>query len=115
AKEVDAGRQVAGTANALFGVADVSYNLDGATPPLTGNPFDFSARRTRQTLSLNTELPLTRRLERNNYRTALIAYQRQRRVLQSSEDEVLFEVRSSLRQLRVLSETYRIQQRALQV
>ncbi len=64
---------------------------------------------------MNTELPLTRRLERNEYRTALIAYQRQRRLLQAAEDQVLLEVRSELRALRVQAANYKIQQRAVPV
>jgi hypothetical protein len=93
----------------------VQYHLDATTPPLTSSPFDFDARRTRNQLIINGELPLVRRLERNAYRTALVAYQRQRRTLQAAEDQVLLEVRSLVRQLRVQAENYRIQQRAVLV
>ncbi len=112
---VDAWRQVAVQANSLLGVANVQYHLDTTTPPLTTQPFAFDTRRTRNQLLFNGELPLVRRAERNNYRTALIAYQRQRRILQAAEDTVLLEVRSGLRQLRVLAENFKIQQRAIQV
>jgi hypothetical protein len=43
-------------------------------------------------LIINGELPLVRRVERNNYRTSLIGYQRQRRLLQANEDFVLNDV-----------------------
>jgi hypothetical protein len=115
AQLVDSWRQIAVQANSLFGVVDVQYHLDTANDPLGGNPFGFQNGRTRQLLSLNTELPLTRRLERNEYRTALIAYQRRRRLLQGAEDQVLFEVRTELRALRVLAANYKIQQRAVPV
>src|SRR5205823_8908913 len=95
--------------------ASVAYHLDSTTPAGEAKPFDFDAHHTRHQLILNGELPLVRRLERNNYRTALIAYQRQRRSLQFAEDEVLLEVRNQLRQLRVQAENYKIQQRAIQV
>jgi hypothetical protein len=115
AQLVDAWRQIAVRANSLLGVLDVTYHLDSTTPPGGSNPFAFSADRTRQRLTINGELPLVRRLERNAYRTELIAYQRQRRRLQAAEDQVLLEVRNQLRQLRVQAENYKIQQRAIQV
>jgi hypothetical protein len=66
-------------------------------------------------LILTGELPLVRRAERNRYRTALILYQRARRRLQATEDFILADVRNDLRNLRVLAENYRIQQRAIEV
>lgn len=115
AQLVDAWRQIAVQANSLFGVVDVQYHLDTGNDPLGSNPLGFQTGRTRQFLSLNTELPLTRQLERNNFRTALIAYQRQRRLLQASEDQVVLEARTGLRALRVQAENYKIQQRAVPV
>jgi hypothetical protein len=115
AQLVDAWRQIAVQANSLFGVVNVQYHLDTANAPFGSNPLGFTTDRTRQELALNTELPLTRRLERNNFRTALIAYERQRRALQASEDQVLLEVRSELRALRVQAQNYKIQQRAVPV
>lgn len=110
AQLVDSWREIAVRANALQGVLDVRYNLDSSTPSTRNEPFGFSLSRTRNSLEVNGELPLVRRLERNNYRTALIAYQRERRNLQSTEDQILLSVRNALRQLRVLEQTYVIQQ-----
>jgi outer membrane protein TolC len=115
AQLVDAWRQIAVQANSLFGVVNVQYHLDTANDPLGSNPFGFQTGRTRQLLSLQTELPLTRRLERNEYRTALIAYERRRRQLQAAEDQVLLDVRTGLRALRVQAANYKIQQRAVPV
>src|SRR5262249_46543085 len=64
---------------------------------------------------LNTELPLVRINERNNYRAALIGYQRQRRVLMEAEDLVLQAVRGDLRALRIQAENYLIQQRQVEL
>ncbi len=115
AQVVDAWRQITVTANDLFGVLNVRYRLDSFTPPLGTQPFDFAGSRTRHALILNGELPLVRQAERNAYRTALIGYQRSRRILQQAEDQVLTNVRSELRQLRFLAENYKIQQRAVEL
>lgn len=107
---VDSWRQIAIRANGLMGVLDVNYHVDSATPGTLAQPFGFSGTRTTHRLGLNWELPLVRRLERNNYRVALINYQRQRRSLQATEDNILNTLRSEIRQLRVFAENYRIQQ-----
>jgi hypothetical protein len=115
AQLVDSWRQIRVRANDLMGVLDIRYTEQSTTPPNGSNPLAFSGSRTTRQLSLNAELPLVRRLERNNYRATLIAYQRQRRNLQASEDAILTDVRATLRQLRILAENYKIQQRALEL
>ena len=86
-----------------------------ATPAGGNQPLGFSADRTRQQLTFNAELPLVRRAERNNYRAALIGYQRQRRTLMAFEDNIANDVRGDIRQLRTLAELYRIQQRVVEL
>ncbi len=115
AQLVDAWRLIAVKANSLMGVLDVGYNYSSSTPSGANNPLNFGAGRDTHQLVINGELPLVRRAERNDYRTTLIAYQRQRRALQATEDFILNDVRSSLRQLRVLAENFKIQQRAVEV
>ncbi len=111
---VDAWRRIAVFGNSLLGTFDVRYNMQVTTPPpAVAQPLDFDGERSRHQLILNTDLPLVRKLERNNYRASLIAYQRQRRALMAAEDAVLFQVRQELRQLRQLAEDYKIQQSAL--
>jgi outer membrane protein TolC len=110
AQLVDSWRQIAVNANSLLGVLNVGYHLDTSTPAGQAKPLDFSTNRATQRVTVNAELPLVRRLERNNYRIALINYQRERRLLQSTEDQVLSQLRSDLRQLRLQAENYRIQQ-----
>jgi outer membrane protein TolC len=115
AQLVDAWRLIAVRANSLMGVLNVGYNYETATPENTNKPLNFGAGRDSHQLVINGELPLVRRAERNNYRTQLIAYQRQRRALQATEDLVLYDVRVSLRQLRVQAQNFAIQQRAVEL
>jgi hypothetical protein len=115
AQLVDAWRQVAVFANALLSTLNVQYHLDSSTPAGAAQPFNFSASRTNQQLILNTELPLVRLPERNNYRACLINYQRYRRILMRAEDQVAFDVRGELRTLRQQEENYRIQERQVEL
>jgi hypothetical protein len=112
---VDAWRKIAVAANALLGVFNVRYHLDSFTPIDQAQPLNFGGSRNRHQLFLDGELPLVRLPERNVYRATLIAYQRQRRDLMAAEDRVAADVRSELRQLRVLAQNYKIQQRAVEV
>ncbi|MCI0460760.1 MAG: TolC family protein [Gemmataceae bacterium] len=109
----DTWRQLAIFANSLLGTFDVAYHLDSATPAGQAKPLAFSGSRSRHQLILNTELPLVRRAERNNYRASLIAYQRERRNLMAAEDLTAAGVRAELRALRVLAQNYKIQQEAV--
>lgn len=115
AQLVDAWRQLAVFANALLGVFNVQYHLDSNTPAELARPFGFSGSRTRQELILNTQLPLVRIEERNNYRASLINYQRARRILQRAEDQVMYDVRQELIQLRQQEELYLIQARQVEL
>jgi hypothetical protein len=115
AQLVDAWRQLAVFANALLGVFNVQYHMDSSTPAGMGRPLAFSGSRTRHQLFLNTELPLVRENEQNNYRASLINYQRARRILMRAEDQVAFDTRNELRQLRQQEENYRIQQRQVEL
>jgi hypothetical protein len=115
AQVVDAWRQIKVQANSLQGVFNVQYNLGAGTPNGGSNPFAFSGARTDHQLVFSGELPLVRRAERNNYRAALISYQRQRRTLQAFEDNISNDVRSDIRELRTINELYRVQQRLIEL
>ena len=115
AQVVDAWRQLAVFANALLGTFNVQYNLTANTPPGTAQPLNIGGSGTAHQLVLNTQLPLVRIQERNNYRASLIGYQRQRRALQEAEDLAVRAVRSEIHLLRVYAESYRIQQRQLEL
>ncbi len=113
--EVDAWRQIRVAANALMGVFNVEYHLESTTPPDRGRPFAFSGSRTRHQLVLDGELPLTRKLERNDYRRAQIFYQRARRFRMAFEDGIAATVRRELRQLRVLAANFEVQKEQVEL
>src|SRR5262249_36961698 len=116
AQLVDFWRKIRVTANSLLGIANVEYHLDSTTPAELAQPFSFSGSRPRQVLILTLQPPLVRRLERNNYRSALIAFQQERRTLMSAQDQVLYAVRLDLRNLRATANTYqRVEKRALEL
>src|SRR5439155_9519742 len=93
-------------ANALMGTFNVEYHIDSLTPPGMATPFAFSPRTTRHELVFDTQLPIVRIQERNNYRSALIAYQQQRRNYMDALDQVAFAVRFQLRNLRIAAYNY---------
>ncbi len=115
AQLVDAWRQVAVFANGLLGTFNVAYHLDSSTPPDFAKPLAFQPANTRNQLVMNLELPLVRVAERNAYRASLIAYQRARRALQEVEDRIVNDVRSEVRQLQVLAQTFKINQQAVEL
>ena len=90
----DAWRQIRVTANALKGVLNVALTNNIYTGPYTTNPFAFLSQAKNFSLVLNAELPLVRMTERNNFRTALINYQRQRRNLMNAEDNLKIQLRT---------------------
>jgi outer membrane protein TolC len=116
AQVVDAWRKIRVAANALLATFTVDYHLDSSTPAGQARPFDFAGSRTRHQLIFNASPPLVRILERNNYRSALINYQQARRALMINEDNVVFQVRFQLRNLRALANNYqRIQRRNVEL
>ena len=110
---VDGWRQLRVFANALLGVFNVEYHLAANTPLGVAQPLNIGGSGTAHQLIINWQLPLVRITERNAYRAAIIAYQRQRRVLQEAEDLAAQAVRNEVYTLRQYYETYRVQQRLL--
>ena len=115
AQVVDAWRQLAVYANALLGTFNVQYNLNAFSPNGGAQPLNIGGSGNAHQLILNTQLPLTRIQERNNYRASLIAYERQRRVLQEAEDLTLQTVNNELYELRQFAEQYKVQKRLLEL
>jgi hypothetical protein len=108
---VDACRKLKVAANALMGTFNVEYHLDSTTPPGMDQPFVFSGKTTRHELIFDTQLPLVRIAERNNYRSTLIAYQQARRNYMDALDQIAFSVRFQLRNLRIAAFNYQRVQR----
>ncbi|MGF1581273.1 MAG: hypothetical protein ACFCD0_18060 [Gemmataceae bacterium] len=115
AQVADAWRQLRIFANDLLGVLNVRYHFDASTPAGEAQPLAFSGARSRHQLFINGELPLVRKAERNNYRASLIALQRARRSLMAEQDFVVEEIRSEIRNLRLLAYNYNIQKRQIQL
>ncbi len=107
----DAWRQLRVTANALKGVLNISVTNQYLTPPTTNNPFAFLDQAKQFSLVLNAELPLIRINERNQFRQALINYQRQRRMLQYQEDYQKIQLRGDVRNLQVAYLSYQLAKR----
>ncbi len=112
---VDAWRQLAVYANALLGVFNVGYNLDASSPAMAAQPLNIGGSATTNQLTLNTQLPLVRIQQRNNYRASQIAYTRQRRALQEAEDITVQLVYAEIYNLRLFVEQYKVQKRLLEL
>ena len=116
AQLVDSWRKIKVAANALLGVANVEYHYDISTPAGIRQPLNFGGSRSRSQFILNSELPLVRVQQRNDYRAAIITYQQQRRQLQLAEDNILFSIRLDLRQLRAAATSYhKVQKRQIEL
>jgi hypothetical protein len=104
----DAWRQIRVRANALRGYLNVSLTNQVFTPPTTTNPFAFVSQAKQFSLVLNAELPLIRVAERNSFRQAIIAYEQERRALQSQEDFIKNQLRGDIRSMQVTYIGYEI-------
>jgi hypothetical protein len=72
------------------------------------NPVDFSFDNSETRLTASLDTPLNRRLQRNNFRVALINYNVGLRNLMASEDSIKLDVREDLRQLALDRDQYSI-------
>ena len=94
---VDTWRAIAFVANDLEGVLDLF--VDGDISTTGDNPLNFSGRTGRLRVGVQIDAPLTRLLERNNYRQVLIDYQQARRSYYQFIDRVSQSLRSTIRTL----------------
>ncbi len=93
----DEWRAIKVAANALQGVFNVTLSNQFVTPPTTTNPFGFLDQAKTFSLSFQAELPLVRVAQRNNFRQAIIVYERQRRALMNAEDSLKNILRNDIR------------------
>ena len=101
----DARRVVEIRANQLEAVLDL--RVEGTIGTSSGNrPFDFRGDESTYRAGLAFTAPIDQVQQRNNYRSALISYQRARRAYMEAEDQVKLEVRQSWRQLEVLKQNF---------
>jgi outer membrane protein TolC len=97
----------------------------GADLNLVGSAYVGSAEKTKldrlqfnrgtYALGIEADLPLDRKVERNVYRTALIALEQRRRDYQNDVDQVELEVRQAYRQLQAAAERYETQRNSLEL
>lgn len=110
---VDTWRLIAFNANALESDLTVTFNGDIST---SGNNIaKFQAPTGRLQASVQFDPPFTRLLERNNYRSVLIDYQRDRRRYIQTVDGVHQTLRQLLRQLELHRVNLEIQRRAVAI
>lgn len=110
---VDTWRLIAFNARTLM--SDVDVTFDGDVSSVGDNPVKFRSTTGRMSAGLEFDAPFTRLLQRNNYRSILISYQRDRRQLIQFEDSVNQTLRQSLRNLAQLEVNLEIQRRAVTI
>jgi outer membrane protein TolC len=109
---VDSWRLIEYNANALQSTLNLTLSGDVGTIS-NSSPKAFSGPTGSVQAGLQFDGPFTRLLERNNYRQALIDYQRDRRQLIQYEDSVNLGLRRTLRLLEELRLNLEIQRRAV--
>lgn len=110
---VDSWRLIAFNANALKSNLSISFHGDMSTRG--NNPVKFRAPTGSLSASVQFDPPLTRLLERNNYRQSLIDYERDRRQYIQFIDSVHLSLRNLLRSLQQLETNLEIQRRAVAI
>jgi len=104
----DAWRQIKLAGDDLKSIVDLRATQFLRTKTGSDNPFDFSFDDSETRLSVALDTPLNRRLQRNNFRLALINYNVGLRNLMALEDGIKLDVREDLRQLALDRSQYTI-------
>lgn len=110
---VDDWRAIQLSADALKSVLNVTTS--GGLRTQGNNASNFSSGTTSLQMGVQFDAPLTRLEERNNYRQALINYQRSRRTFIQSHDALQLGLRGLLRQIEQLRTDLEIQRRAVTI
>lgn len=108
---VDSWRLIRYNANRLR--SNLTVNAAGNVGTTENNPVAFNVNNTTVQAGVTFDPPLTRVLERNQYRQSLIDYQQQRRALMASRDSIHRDIRITLRNLRL--DQYNLELRRLAV
>ena len=108
---VDQWRLIQFNANALLSGLDVVVNGDIST--VGNNPARFRSPTGALSAGLQFDAPLTRLVERNNFRQAILDYQQVRRQQIQYEDRIRLALRQSLRQLDLDRQNLETQRRAV--
>lgn len=112
AELVDAWRKIDYEANPLMSGLDLG--LDGKLGTTKPSGTHFDARAGRLQASLHIDTPLDRLRERNDYRVALLDYQKARRSYMEFEDRVTQSLRNTLRLMRLGQLNFELRRAAVQ-
>ena len=110
----DAERKVVVAADNLGAELNLVGSANASSPPGT-NVKRVQFQNGTYALGLEADLPLDRKAERNAYREALITLEQRQREYENDMDQVKLNVRDAYRKLREEAESYRTQQKALQL
>lgn len=113
AKVVDQWRLICFNANSLRSVLNLTVN--GSLGTVDNNMIKFAANNGALTLGAQFAPPLTRLLQRNNYRQALINYQSVRRLGIQYEDGINLSLRGDMRALKNFEVNFEIQRQAVRI
>lgn len=104
----DAWRQIKLAGDDLRSIVDLRATEVLRTKSSTNNPLDFTFDDSETRMSIALDTPLNRRLQRNNFRLALINYNVGLRNLMAAEDSIKLDIREDLRQLALDRDQYTI-------
>lgn len=110
---VDQWRQIQIAANRLRSDLDVTFSGDLRTT--SDNPFSFDSNTGQLRVGFRFDAPFTRLIERNQYRAALISFQRARRDYIAFEDQVAQSLRDTVRNIRLGQNTFELRRSAVLV
>ncbi len=95
--------------------SSLSVRLSGNLGTVGQSPTDLRTNTSQLRVGLQWDAPITRLLERNNYRTELIQYEQSRRAFYSLEDNMWQLLRAETRQLQSNRLTFELGRRAIRI
>ncbi|WP_419193975.1 hypothetical protein [Novipirellula herctigrandis] len=113
AQLVDQWRLIEVTADDLESTLDISFNGDVAN--VGDNPLDLRSSNGTLSVGIQWDTPITRLLERNNYRATLISFEQSKRDYYSFEDSIWQQLRAEIRQLQANRLTFELGRQAVQI
>ena len=108
---VNTWRLIAFNANRLQ--SDLTVSMNGNIQTTGNNPLNFSQDNSRLNASVQFDAPFTRLLERNNFRSALISYQRDRRNFIQAQDGLRNSIWATMKNLEVQERNLELDRQAV--
>jgi hypothetical protein len=108
---VNTWRLIAFNANRLQ--SDLTVSMDGNIGTTGNNPLNFSQDNSRLNARVQFDAPFTRLLERNNFRSALISYQRDRRNFIQTQDGLRNSIWATMKNLEVQERNLELDRQAV--